>query len=163
MYKSKSKAMLRGAIMRANLSPRVKPAELAKLAERPINSKMTDDELIEFNSTAKPRSVLLDELRPVVKPLSGQTPLQIATRLNADGWKTAQGRRWDARLVFLLLAFLSGKPVPRVTTRKPKEAAKRSADRNRRSTKGQERPESPKPLTQEELARRLSALGRIKG
>ena len=120
MYKSKSEAMLRGTLKRANLSPRIKPAEQAKLLERPINAKMTDDELIEFNSVAKPLSVLLEELRPVVKPLRGQNPIQIATRLNADGWKTAQGRRWDARLVYLLLAYLSGKPVARTTKAKTK-------------------------------------------
>ncbi len=116
MYKGKSASMQRGAMER--YSPLATPTALAKLAERPFNAKMTDDELIEFNSVAMPRHVLLDNLRPIVAPLRRQTPLKIATHLNVAGWRTAQGRRWNARLVYLLLAFLSGKPLPRIPARK---------------------------------------------
>lgn len=151
--------MLRGAMKRANLSPRGQPAKLAKLVERPLNAKITDDELIEFNSLTKPKSVLLNELRPVVKPLTGQKPLQIATHLNSAGWKTAQGRRWNARLVTLLLDFLSGKPVARIRRKKPAKPLKQPVERVARD----EAPATPGPIGQVELARRLSALGRIKG
>lgn len=159
MYKSKSAAMLRGAMKRANLSPRVTSAKLAKLVERPLNAKITDDELIEFNSLTKPKSVLLNELRPVIKRLSGQEAVHISTHLNSEGWKTAQGRRWDARLVTLLLDFLSDKPVARIRRMKPVKPLKSPVVDVARD----EAPEALGPASREALARRLGALGRIKG
>lgn len=161
MYKSKSASMKRGAMMRAHLSPRIKSAEQVKLPERPLNAKMTDDERIEFNSAAKPLGVLLDELRPVVTPLNGQKPLRIATRLNVGGWTTAQGRRWDARLVYLLLAYLSGKPVAHVTKRRRTPKTQQN-NATKGPPQGVTSPEPPKMLTREELTDRLGKLGRVK-
>lgn len=74
---------------------------------------------------------------------------QLAKLLNAEGWTTAQGRRWNERRVILLLRFLAEQASRR---RRVNVVASDTFAGNRRT-----------PLTQEEVARRLSALGRIKG
>ena len=143
MYKTTSKFMQAG---RGRDVPRAKPVI------RHPRARATEDELREFNTGETTLDDLLDQLRPVVKRLrvaKGVSPGQLAKLLNAEGWTTAQGRRWNERRVILLLRFLAEQASRR---RRVNVVASDTFAGNRRT-----------PLTQEEVARRLSALGRIKG
>lgn len=145
MYKTTSKSMQKG--MGRDI-PRKKP-----IIRHP-RARATEDELREFNTGETPKDVLLDQLRPVLKRLRGSTkprPGQLAKLLNAEGWTTAQGRRWDERKVTLLLRLLAEQSARRRSLKaKTTPPAKRPSATER------------EPLSPEEVARRLSALGRVK-
>jgi hypothetical protein len=147
MYKTTSKSMQKGG----RDIPRKKP-----IIRHP-RARATEEELRDFNTGETSKDDLLDQLRPVLKRMRGTTkprPGQLAKLLNAEGWTTAQGRRWDERKVTLLLRLMAEQSARRRTQRaaaappkKPSNAASHERE----------------PLSPEEIARRLSALGRIKG
>ncbi|MBW0149981.1 MAG: hypothetical protein KXJ53_02115 [Phenylobacterium sp.] len=142
MYKTTSKSMQRGG----RDIPRKKP-----ILRHP-RARATEDELREFSTGETPQDDLLDQLRPVVKRLRGANnlrPGQLAKLLNAEGWTTAQGRRWDERKVVLLLRLLAEQAARRRTVR---ATAPKPVTANGRA-----------PLSPEEVARRLSVLGGVKG
>lgn len=142
MYKTTSRFMQTG--MGRDI-PRKKPVL------RHLRARATEDELREFNTGETPQDDLLDQLRPVVKRLRGSKTLrpgQLAKLLNAEGWTTAQGRRWDERRVVLLLRLLGEQAARRRTI---KAVASKPVKANEQTS-----------LSPEEVARRLSALGRVK-
>jgi hypothetical protein len=122
-----------------------------KLVLRNPKARATADELLEFETSQKPLQALLNELRPIIKRLRAaghDRPSKIALKLNAEGRKTAQGRRWSERRVILLLRLLS-------------------QGRNRRKAPPK-RPAVPSQVvveklsSPEEMIRRLIEPGRIK-
>ena len=81
---------------------------------RSPTARMLKDELLDFNTATKPKKVLLEELRPVVRRLRLNRPMtagSMAVLLNAEGLRTAQDRRWNERRVILLLRLLSLPPL----------------------------------------------------
>lgn len=143
MYKATSATMQRIALGSEGSSHRRLP--------RP-SGPITQDEQQEFGTPGLVRDEFLDDLMPVIRRLRQKGHLStkaLSLELNSAGCRTALGRRWSPRLVGFLLGFL--------TRRRKREAKGRQRFR---------RPErssavSCSPLTKEEIARRLAALGRV--
>ncbi|TIM38176.1 hypothetical protein [Mesorhizobium sp.] len=132
-----------------------------RLIKKPARRKderpdMTEAETAHFHGPKTNVAQLCDRLGPVVKSYarSGtRKPRDVAVRLNKDGHKTAIGAPWTPRLVHFLLALVfsdtsgrAGKDAP------PAPPSPRSQPRVDRSRE---------PLTQADIASRLSALGRV--
>lgn len=99
MYKTTSKSMQKAT---GRDIPRKTPVL------RHPNARIIKDELPDFDTAQKPRQALLDELRPVMRRLGNQErPGLLAKLLNAERWRTSQGRKWNERRVILLLRFLN--------------------------------------------------------
>ncbi|WP_316186488.1 hypothetical protein [Bradyrhizobium sp. SZCCHNRI2014] len=120
---------------------------------------MTEFEMIHFNSDAVSLGDLFAKLEPVVKTYAREhtrKPPDVSDRLNSEGHRTADGALWTPRLVRLLLArmfndFAGGKPSGTTNGKSPGQKAK---------------PAAPKLPTlsmdnKDEIAKRLSALGRV--
>lgn len=151
MYKAKSEAMKRGALKRIRTPLTAEDRKLFKKTE------ISQQELAHFSFGAVTQDILLEHLEPVVHDyaVAGfRAPKEIARLLNKNGVKTACGEPWNAQLAWFLLSFLHDRRKRRAQDRATK----------RRTTKVSKAPAADLgvPLTREELARRLSALGRIK-
>ncbi|MDX8433272.1 hypothetical protein RFN25_07470 [Mesorhizobium abyssinicae] len=118
---------------------------------------LTEAETIHFHGPKINVAQLCDRLGPVVKSYarSGtRKPRDVAVRLSKEGHRTAVGAPWTPRLVRFLLALVfsdksarAGKEAPPPAS--PSQRSQPRADRNR------------EPLTQDDIASRLSALGRV--
>lgn len=76
---------------------------------------MTEAEMVQFNSSAVGLGQLFAKLGPVVKAYArDQTrkPVDVSRRLNAEGYKTAEGAAWTPRLVHFLLALMFNDSKP---------------------------------------------------
>jgi hypothetical protein len=74
---------------------------------------MTEAEMVHFNSDAVGLGALFAKLEPIVKVYArDQTrkPVDVSRRLNAEGYKTADGAVWTPRLVHFLLALMFNDP-----------------------------------------------------
>lgn len=144
MYKTTSATMQRIAHGSAGSSHQRQP--------RP-SGPITEHEQQEFGIPGVIRHQFLDDLAPVIRDLrrSGHLSTKaLAIELNSAGCRTALGRRWSPRLTGFLLGFIS--------RRRKREAEAREQARSLQSPS----PTTSKvPLTKEEIARRLSALGRV--
>lgn len=117
---------------------------------------MTEAETVHFHGPTINVAQLCDRLGPVVKTYarSGtRKPRDVAVRLNKDGHRTAAGASWTPRLVHFLLALIfsdtSGRAEKEAPPVPPSPRSQPRVDRNR------------EPLTQDDIASRLSALGRV--
>jgi hypothetical protein len=119
---------------------------------------MTEAEMVHFNSDAVGLGDLFAKLEPIVRAYAREhtrKPPDVSQRLNAEGHRTAAGTAWTPRLVRFLLALMfndSGK------TAKESPTASNPAERRE-----PDRPKRP-PVAMndtEEIARRLSSLGRV--
>lgn len=122
--------------------------------EKPSNPEMTQAETAHFHSKKINVAQLCDRLSPVVKSYarSGtRKPPDVAVRLNKDGHRTAAGAPWTPRLVRFLLALIFNESPP------PKHDGKAARVPPRRPPPVR----SGGPLTADDIASRLSALGRV--
>lgn len=108
-----------------------------------------------FNFGQRTRSVVLEEMGPILRAYAknGITgSKEVARLLNKAGFKTACGEVWTPRLASILQKFLY----------EERQARREKATKDR-ATRSSLSPATPKqaPLSKEELARRLKALGRI--
>ena len=74
---------------------------------------MTEAEMVHFNSDAVGLGALFTKLEPVVKAYAREQtrkPVDVSRRLNAEGYKTADGAAWTPRLVHFLLALMFNDP-----------------------------------------------------
>lgn len=152
MYKSKSESMKRGALKRRSVPL---TAEDRKLFKKTVISQQ---ELAHFSFGAITRDILLGQLEPVVNAyvVAGfRAPKEIARLLNKNGVKTACGEQWNAQLAWFLLSFLH--------ERRKQRTQERAVKRRTMNISKAPAADPSTPLTREELARRLGALGRIKG
>lgn len=120
--------------------------------------------MIYYHSGAMNISELFSTLTPVVKAYARagtRKPRDVAIRLNADGFRTASGALWTTRLARFLLALMFLEPKREVPSRPNKLV--RSADKRLKGTLGQRVAlnNTSGPLTQDELVKRLSKLGRV--
>lgn len=142
MYKATSATMQRIALGSEGSSHRRLP--------RP-SGPITHDEQQEFGTPGLVRDQFLDELVSIIRRLRQEGHLStkaLSVELNANGCRTALGRRWSPRLVGFLLGFLSRRRKREVQAREHTRHPEHSSN-------------SHVPLTNEEIARRLSALGRV--
>ncbi|MBN9008076.1 MAG: hypothetical protein J0H40_22015 [Rhizobiales bacterium] len=131
---------------------------------RPVERKkqeswgpMTESEMIHFNSEAVSLGDLFAKLEPIVKAYAREytrKPPDVSRRLNADGHRTAAGDTWTPRLVRFLLALMFNDSS---TTAKPVAIPKRAS--GRRTDRSKEPPVAMGD--KDEIARRLSSLGRV--
>jgi hypothetical protein len=100
----------------APASPTARPASKFPKRNQAANysrEPMTESETVHFNSDALGLGPLFAKLEPVVKAYArDQTrkPVDVSTRLNAEGYKTADGAAWTPRLVHFLLALMFNDP-----------------------------------------------------
>ncbi|MGC2774779.1 MAG: hypothetical protein WA418_03985, partial [Bradyrhizobium sp.] len=121
--------------------------------------EMTTSEMVHYHSASVTIAELCAKLAPIVKTYAREgtrKPRDVSIRLNFDGHKTVSGAQWTPRLTHFLLGLIFLEPK----VHHPKEG------RHTKPTGVQApRATAPRredgPLTQEELARRLSALGRV--
>jgi len=123
--------------------------------ERDSREPMTAAEMAHFNSEKVGLGELFARLEPVVKAYAREhtrKPPDVARRLNADGYRTADGAAWTPRLVRFLLALMfndfkghkqTAAPIAKLVPKSaPKNLAVSMDDKD-------------------EIARRLSALGKV--
>lgn len=114
---------------------------------------MTRQEMAHFHSKKKSVQQLCEELLPVVRAYAREgdrKPRDVAARLNREGRRTLLGSRWTPRLAYFLLGLIF-MPAESTTTEKDSEW----------SDGPKETPAPSGPMTSEEVARRLSKLGRV--
>lgn len=152
MYKARSASYQRG--MGMNDDGPLTEAERAKFKK----TKISQQELEHFSFGERTREVILDELEPILRGYAKngfRLPKDVARLLNRSGMKTACGERWTPQLAWFLQGFLFERREKR-----------RAAAVDAASGPPPQPPLSPgssgqAPLSREELARRLSSLGRI--
>ena len=157
MHKRRSASYQRG--MGKSDSPPLTEADRAKFKKTRISS----EEISHFSIGDRTRDLLLDELEPHLRvfAVNGfKSPKDVSRLLNKAGVKTARGEPWTPQLVWFLLEMLFQR-------RQKRRLAKAAAPVHpkpkvtpmpvRRDANQQDRV----PLTAEEMARRLSVLGRI--
>jgi len=152
MYKAKSASMMRGTAYtdRQPISER----ELRQF-KKTVISKL---ELAHFSHGAKTRDALLDELEPVVGIMAKngfRAPKDVARLLNKQGWRTACDQPWNPQLAWFLLDFLFRRREQR------RKLAPKTPPAPRPKPVAQLTTVSAAPLTREEMARRLAAIGRV--
>ena len=119
---------------------------------------MTEAEMVHFNSDMVGLGELFAQLGPVVKAYAREhtrKPADVSLRLNAEGYRTAAGELWTPRLTRFLLALMfndSPRPVgkPGAAPEKPLRRASAEA-----------KPPVVSMDDKDEIARRLSSLGRV--
>lgn len=147
-------------------APQPKPSRTrSRTPERPVlkaitrpgkarTFDMTRQEMAHFHSKKKSVQQLCDELLPVVRAYAKngiRKPRQVAEKLNRDGYRTLLGARWTPRLTYFLLGLIF---MP-----SPKSASAAKVNHATETSGGLTG--SSDPMTPEEMARRLSQLGRV--
>jgi hypothetical protein len=120
---------------------------------------MTEAEMVHFNSDAIGLGPLFAKLEPVVKAdARDQTrkPVDVSLRLNAEGYRTADGAAWSPRLVHFLLALMFNKPKSDEKPPDKPEPTRQAKARPARSPAA-----SISMDDKQGLARLLSSLGRV--
>lgn len=135
-------------------SPRLATAATPTPATKPARTyDMTRQEMAHFHSKKKSVQQLCEELLPVVRAYAREgdrKPRDVAARLNREGRRTLLGSRWTPRLAYFLLGLVF---MPAKSTTTDKDSV--------RSDDPKEKPAPSGPMTSEEVARRLSKLGRV--
>jgi hypothetical protein len=114
---------------------------------------MTRQEMAHFHSKKKSVQELCEELLPVVRAYAREgdrKPRDVAARLNREGRRTLLGSRWTPRLAYFLLGLIF---MPAESTTADKDSVRRDGPKGKPAPSG--------PMTSEEVARRLSKLGRV--
>jgi hypothetical protein len=143
--------------------PKAKPKLVfpkRKRADDYSREPMTEVEMVHFNSDAVGLGQLFAKLEPVVKAYArDQTrkPVEVSRRLNAEGYKTADGAAWTPRLVHFLLALMFNGPRP---NKKPEAHLARPAGPAPAKTEPSRAPRISMD-DKDGLARLLSSLGRV--
>lgn len=116
-------------------------------------------EIKKFQSTKRSVADLCRQLEPIVKGYARvgiRKPREVADKLNSDGHRTADAQPWTTHLAFILLRqIFSGPPREGYEEKQPSPNSTSKSDNPRRvSTKDEK-------ITQDDLEKRLSALGRV--
>ena len=140
--------------------PAKKPADPIpkKKVDRPTYD-MTTAEMVHYHTESVTIAELCAKLAPVVKTYAREgtrRPRDVSMRLNFDGHRTASGARWTPRLTRFLLGLIFLEP--KVQNHRQNRQTKSTKIQANRATASRR---EDGPLTQEELARRLSVLGRV--
>ena len=109
---------------------------------------MTRAEMVHFHSEQMHVADFCDNLDPIVRSYARagvRKPLEVSQRLNRDGHRTVNNSRWTPRLTFFLLGLLFNEP-------------KGPADER---PSGNVWGQATGPLSSDEIASRLSRLGRV--
>jgi hypothetical protein len=138
----------------------LRPVVNAKVVAAPKPPARTYDitraEMGHFHSKKTTVQQICDKLMPVVRAYARagiRKPRQVSERLNMDGHRTVQGARWTPRLTYFLLGLIF---MPN------RESTGNAKAGNRDTVDGAPKvQESTEALTPEEMARRLSRLGRV--
>lgn len=120
---------------------------------------MTKAEMVHYHSKKISVADFCDRLEPIVKGYARagtRKPRDVAVRLNADGYRTANGSRWTPRLTHFLLGLIFLEPASG-----DKGRAVSSMPSARPHGEQTMRPADKSSLTQAEMAKRLSSLGRV--
>jgi hypothetical protein len=155
MYKSRSASMQRG------MRQHDRDATLVEIYTKETLPVLSKHERAHFQFGDRDKNSLLVRVRPLVRAYAKgghRKPRDVSRLLNRDGLTTACGAKWTPRLAWFLLGFLFEEPKKDKSknsriVRAPSPSALRRA--NPIATLG--RP----PVSTEEIARRLAALGRI--
>lgn len=154
----KSRAAPRQPVTRRLISSKPKPA--SPPVKRPASHyDMKQAEVVHFHSKTFNIADMCDKFGPIVKSYarSGtRKPSDVAVRLNGEGYRTAAGARWTPRLSFFLLGLIFTEPTSRKAAKDPPSKPGLAP-----SLQSEQRQREPRPLTQEDLVSRLSALGRV--
>ncbi len=143
---------------------RVPPAKIRKPTappRKPSNQPaydMTTAEIVHYHSPKMHVGELCNKLGPIVKTYSGagtRKPRDVALRLNADGHRTVNGAHWTPRLTHFLLGLIFLKPPPTETNRGSVSLPDKMCAHKEPA------PAQYMQLTQTDMARRLSVLGRV--
>ncbi|SMQ85912.1 hypothetical protein SAMN06295905_3207 [Devosia lucknowensis] len=138
------------------VAQRTAPAQKAELSTKPTRSfDMTQQEMSHFHSKKKTVQQLCDQMLPIVRSYAKngvRKPRQVAEMLNRDGYRTVSGAKWTPRLTYFLLGlvFLPGKAPPIESVARPTSRAAGGASVQRVG-----------PMTMEDMAAKLSQLGRV--
>lgn len=133
-------------------APVSRPASANKVPRK--KTPISKQELVHFSFGGRSKDRVLDDLEPVVWKLAEngfRKPADVARLLNKQGIRTACGELWTSQLAWFLLDFLFERRRSRKAAMKPEAARKPVASPSA----------SKEPLSTDEIARRLSALGRI--
>ena len=152
MYKARSASYQRG--MGMNDDGPLTDADRAKFKK----TKISRQELEHFSFGARTREAVLDELEPLLRGYAKngfRLPKDVSRLLNKAGVKTARGEQWTPQLAWFLQGFMFERREKR------RAAAAKSAPKPPVQRPSPLTPSGQVPLTHEELARRLSALGRV--
>jgi hypothetical protein len=125
---------------------------------RPVLSK---HERAHFEFGHRDKSSLLDRVRPLVRAYAKagkRKPRDVSRLLNRDGITTACGAKWTPRLAWFLLSFLFEEPKK---TKLNIRGVVRATSPNTLKRANSKPVLSRAPLSTEEIAKRLAALGRI--
>ena len=150
MYKGRSASYQRG-MGKSDYGP-ITAADLARFTK----TKISKEELDHFGFGSRTREVVLTELEPLLRGYAKngfKTPKDVARLLNKAGVKTACGEQWTPQLAWFLLGFLF--------ERREKRRAEMAQPKPLPIKKPVLVTDVRVPLTAEEMARRLSALGRV--
>nr|CAD6602630.1 hypothetical protein RFYW14_01175 [Pseudorhizobium flavum] len=123
-------------------------------------SDMTEAEMKHFDNKHVPFAKLFSKLEPAIKSYAREgtrKPKHVAVRLTSEGFRTADGAKWTPRLVYLLLALMFNEaPRPKVIDIEAGALKKRA-----RRPSNQDKSD-PSPLSLDEMAVRLSHLGKVR-
>lgn len=151
MYKARSASYQRGM---------GRSGEGLTLADRAqfVKTQISKEELAHFSFGERTRDAMLDELEPLLRTYARngfKSPKDVARLLNKAGIKTACGKFWTPQLAWFLQGFLFEKRELRRATsgQPPMKVPAKSPIPSTTAIRG--------PLTPDEMARRLSALGRV--
>lgn len=135
--------------------PKLKLAPASSVPVKPARTyDMTKKEMAHFHSKHRTVQQLCGQLLPTVRAYAKdgfRKPKQVAEMLNRDGHRTVLGSRWTARLTYFLLGLMF------LPTEKPGAESSRPAPTRGRNPA----PEQSATMTANDMATRLSRLGRV--
>lgn len=145
-----------GPTQRSEFMPPPGPAPATRPPPtKPVRKKkaISAAELVHFSFGGRSKDRVLDDLEPIVWKLAEngfRKPADVARLLNKQGVKTACGEQWSTQLAWHLLDLLF-----------ERRRQRRAARPSKAPTAPRTTSTSKVPLSSEEIARRLSALGRV--
>jgi hypothetical protein len=144
-----------------------KPAQLIRATKTRNTARgeksgydMTKAEMVHFDNKRVALADLFRKLEPVIKKYAREgtrKPKDVTLRLNADGFRTADGAKWTPRLVYFLLALMFN-DTPSPKNHEPETAAQKRAANGRPPAPAKS---ESSPLSLDEIAARLSRLGKV--
>jgi hypothetical protein len=169
MYKGRSASMQRGA------SSRDREVMSKEDFYKGIKIVLTKAERVHFEMGSNDKFTLLDKVEPAVRSYARngfRRPKDVARLLNKAGVTTACGAKWTPRLAWFLLGFLFDEDTRRKRLARSRKMASEAQLTEPSSGARRKGPAAPRkqpmiiaanPLTNEEIARRLAVLGRVRG
>jgi hypothetical protein len=146
------------SMVKASSAPPAKAIAPPRKPAVPSKHDMTAAEMVHYHSKKISVADICEKFEPIVKTYARagvRKPRDVAVRLNADGHRTANGSRWTPRLTHFLLGLIFLEPA------RTKDDGDSISLPRPTSTPTEKASDNYLPLTQTEMARRLSELGRI--